>query len=62
MLIGQNFRITPAGAGKTVSGSLLQAVCCGSPPQVRGKQLKRLTVKRRDGITPAGAGKTSIGF
>ena len=30
----------------------------GSPPQVRGKQLKRLTIKRRDRITPAGAGKT----
>ena len=44
---GENFRVQP-----------LFGNAVGSPPQVRGKQLNRLTIKRRDRITPAGAGKT----
>ena len=32
--------------------------CAGSPPQVRGKRLRRKAERRGAGITPAGAGKT----
>ena len=46
---GENFRVQP-----------LFGNAVGSPPQVRGKQLNRLTIKRRDRITPAGAGKTDL--
>ncbi len=48
----------PRRCGENCKPSSQRPTKPGSPPQVRGKQLKRLTVKRRDGITPAGAGKT----
>ena len=71
-------RITPAGAGKTMSSSSTAskrwdhprrcgenradaastATLEGSPPQVRGKQIKAGGVGGTDRITPAGAGKT----
>ena len=51
-------RITPAGAGKTLSPKLLRLISTGSPPQVRGKPLiTKLTIDVIR-ITPAGAGKT----
>ena len=54
-----DYRITPAGAGKTQRLVRMCRACPGSPPQVRGK-LRALTAsppERR--ITPAGAGKTA---
>ena len=34
----------------------------GSPPRVRGKDIKIATCRGHDGITPACAGKRSYGF
>ena len=48
----------PRRCGENSYDVIANSASAGSPPQVRGKQLKRLTIKRRDRITPAGAGKT----
>ena len=51
-------RITPAGAGKTVTDTYHPHIHAGSPPQVRGKQRDYDGGRRKRRITPAGAGKT----
>ena len=58
--IRAKFRITPAGAGKTLFRFILLSATVGSPPQVRGKP--DIHCKRRwsSRITPAGAGKTAL--
>ena len=48
----------PRRCGENADPAAMRKMGTGSPPQVRGKQFNRLTIKRRDGITPAGAGKT----
>ena len=59
MLIGQNFRITPAGAGKTAWIGAETRPALDHPPQVRGKLLEKIGIEKENGITPAGAGKTA---
>ncbi len=51
-------RITPAGAGKTVTDTYHPHIHAGSPPQVRGKQAAESCQAAMLRITPAGAGKT----
>ena len=51
-------RITPAGAGKTVTDTYHPHIHAGSPPQVRGKPERNISGRSGFGITPAGAGKT----
>ena len=51
-------RITPAGAGKTVTDTYHHHIHAGSPPQVRGKQAAESCQAAMLRITPAGAGKT----
>ena len=51
-------RITPAGAGKTVTDTYHPHIPAGSPPQVRGKQAAESCQAAMLRITPAGAGKT----
>ena len=52
------YRITPAGAGKTARKNGNRQNKYGSPPQVRGKLHGSKSVYRYYRITPAGAGKT----
>ena len=52
------YRITPAGAGKTILEQNPLQELIGSPPQVRGKQSWYSVNSFSLGITPAGAGKT----
>ena len=52
----------PRGCGENCVDCCVRCSRIGSPPRMRGKQLNRLTIKRRDGITPADAGKTSSLF
>ena len=51
-------RITPAGAGKTITLYSRKANHVGSPPQVRGKLHRPAIEIHKVRITPAGAGKT----
>ena len=51
-------RITPAGAGKTLTHFFMLLPRIGSPPQVRGKHRRSADEIADDRITPAGAGKT----
>ena len=51
-------RITPAGAGKTLTLGQPSIVARGSPPQVRGKPIAVMISGSAPRITPAGAGKT----
>ena len=52
------YRITPAGAGKTILEQNPLQELIGSPPQVRGKQSMKKCINGKIRITPAGAGKT----
>ena len=56
-------RITPAGAGKTHT-PMPHCICpcLGSPPQVRGKLVRKNHRHLPKRITPAGAGKTTHGM
>ena len=54
----RQYRITPAGAGKTSPQFAPQGRTQGSPPQVRGKHLGGAPYSKSPRITPAGAGKT----
>ncbi len=48
----------PRRCGENISAFVLRLYSAGSPPQVRGKRVRRDTDGVDDGITPAGAGKT----
>ena len=52
------YRITHAGAGKTILEQNPLQELIGSPPQVRGKQSMKKCINGKIRITPAGAGKT----
>ena len=53
-------RITPACAGKSLSGFLELVTGVGSPPHVRGKAQDAKTDGKASRITPACAGKSSV--
>ena len=54
----QNYRITPAYAGKRPHYAPLYSVMQGSPPPMRGKVSKENVPVLINGITPAYAGKS----
>ena len=52
----------PRRCGENTESMEEIAVSLGSPPQVRGKRLKKRGDADERGITPAGAGKTVLAF
>ena len=48
----------PRRCGENVFRKVKKLVRTGSPPQVRGKPVRRAGIRLGHGITPAGAGKT----
>ena len=59
---GNNSRITPADAGKTIEVEAYSRIVEGSPPRMRGKLVRGSVTAIRLGITPADAGKTEPVF
>ena len=49
----------PRGCGENLTIAALALIGDGSPPQVRGKPIRRAAEMQETRITPAGAGKTS---
>ena len=60
--IAQDFRITPACAGRTTDPCSERLVNAGSPPRVREGQLDEYAFISRRRITPACAGRTASGI